>query len=328
MIYIYYGENSFLIQEKLTRIKETYLIKYSSGLNFFKFDLEENCDDLKSALESQSMFSEKKLVFLRGVLSVTEVKFEEVKEIINKNKFLNKSEDIILVLYDMLSSSAPPPHKASGGHGKATEDRLKYLKTLGEVKEFKNLDKPKLIDWCLKKSQEENIKISRADLAFLIDGVGCDTNRVWNELAKLSAYSGGMIQKKDIENLITFDLTASSFKVTEALAQKKAALALEGLEELWQKNEEPIMVLGALVWQFRNMLKLADVTASNAAQVAQKFKLNPWVAQKTLNALKNFSQPELKNIYQNLADADLAIKTGEKDGREALNDFVCGFLNK
>ncbi len=314
MIYTYYGENSFLIQEKLAKISESYRAKFKSGLNLFKFDLEENCDELKSSLESQSMFSEKKLVFLRGVLSTVEPKYKEVEDIINKNKFLKESDDVILVLYDIL-----------GDLKEGIKKRVEFLKTLGEVKEFKNLDKPKLIDWCLKKTEEENIKISRTDLAFLIDGVGCDANRVWNEVAKLSAHSNSTITKKDIENLVVFNVVASSFKVTDALVQKKVSLALEGLEELWQKNEDPVLVLGALVWQFRNMLKLADVKITQAEAV-QKFKLNPWVAQKTLSALKNFSQVELKNIYQSLVDVDLAIKTGGKDGREALTDFVYSFL--
>ncbi|MEK7565367.1 MAG: DNA polymerase III subunit delta [Patescibacteria group bacterium] len=323
MIYLYWGENSFLIQEKLAKISESYRAKFKSGLNLFKFDLEENCDELKSSLESQSMFSEKKLVFLRGILSVPEVKFEEIKETINKNKFLNKSEDVILVLYDFIIPRFDLPGRSNL---KTSEvNRLNFLKTLGEVKEFKNLDKPKLIDWCLKKTEEENIKISRNDLSFLIDGVGCDANRVWNEVSKLSAYSGGNITKKDIESLVVFDVVASSFKVTDALAQKKVSQALIGLNELWQNNEEPVMVLGAMVWQFRNMLKLADVKITQTEAV-QKFKLNPWVAQKTLSALKNFSQAELKNIYQSLVDVDLAIKTGGKDGREALTDFVYGFL--
>lgn len=315
MIYTYYGENSFLIQEKLAKIKESYSAKFKSGLNLFKFDLEENYDELKSALESQSMFSEKKLVFLRGVLSTAEPKYKEVEDIINKNKFLNKSDDVILVLYDIVGEI-----KAS------IKKRIDFLKTLGEVKEFKNLDKPKLIDWCLKKSEAENIKISRNDLAFLIDGIGCDANRVWNEVQKLASYGQNKIEKKHIEDLVTFDVVTSSFKVTDALAQKKVSQALVGLSELWQNNEDPVMVLGAIVWQFRNMLKLADITASNAAQAVQKFKLNPWVAQKTLSALKNFSQVELKNIYQGLVDVDLAIKTGGKDGREALTDFIHTFL--
>lgn len=325
MIYTYYGENSFLIQEKLAKIKESYEAKFKSGLNFFKFDLEENCDELKSSLESQSMFSEKKLVFLRGVLSVAEAKYKEIEDIINKNKFLNKSDKVILVLYDMLSSSAPPSPRLRRA-SKATEDRLKFFKTLGDVKEFKNFNKPQLIGWCLKKADESSIKISRADLAYLIDGIGCDTHKVWNEILKLSAYGSGKVERKNIDNMVVFDVISNSFKVTDALVQKKAGLALSELEKLWQNNEEPIMVLGAIVWQFRNMLKLADVTASNAAQVVQKFRLNPWVAQKTLAAVKNFSPAELKNIYQNLADIDLAIKTGERDGREALEDFVYNFL--
>ncbi len=51
MIYVYYGENSFLIQEKLVAIRAKYEAKFSSGLNFWKLDLEEDWDNLKQQLK-------------------------------------------------------------------------------------------------------------------------------------------------------------------------------------------------------------------------------------------------------------------------------------
>ena len=324
MIYLYWGENSFLIQEKLTRIKEAYRNKFKSGLNFFKFDLEENCDDLKSALESQSMFSEKKLIFLRGVLSVSEPQWEETNKILNSIGGLEKSEDVILVGYDFTAAPASA----------ALKKRLEFFNATGRVLEFRNYDKPKLIDWCLKKAAGENIKITRGDLAYLIDGLGCDTHRVWNEIVKLARYGQGAIARADIDRLVTFDIISSNFKVTDALMAKNAPLALKSLEDQWAKNEEPVLVLGAIVWQFRILVKLAGGPSTvlgagkfaSAEEAAKKLGLNPWVAKKSLAVLRNFSLSELKNIYHNLAEIDLAVKTGERDGREALEDFVYNFL--
>ncbi|MFY9493002.1 MAG: DNA polymerase III subunit delta [Minisyncoccia bacterium] len=332
MIYLYWGENSFLIQEKLAKAKEAYRNKFKSGLNFFKFDLEENCDDLKPALESQSMFSEKKLIFLRGVLSVSEPQWEETNKILNSIGGLEKSEDVILVAYDF--TVAPTSSTPSVGLRGTLKKRLEFFNTKGKVEEFRNYDKPKLIDWCLKKAAGENIKITRGDLAYLIDGLGCDTHRVWNEIAKLARYGRGVIARSDIDHLVTFDIISSNFKVTDALAVKNAAAALKSLEDQWTKNEDPVSVLGAVVWQFRILIKLAGGPATalgagkfaSAEEAAKKLGLNPWVAKKSLAALRNFSLSELKNIYHNLAEIDLAVKTGERDGREALEDFVYNFL--
>lgn len=323
MFILYYGGNSFLIQEKLARVKEVYHNKFTSGLNFFKFDLEENYGDLKMALESQSMFSEKKLIFLRGVFSVPESQWEEVGKTLDAVSGLDKSEDVILVAYDFTAAGSV-----------ALKKRLAFFTKKGKVEEFNNYDKPKLIAWCLKKADRENIKTSRGDLAYLIDGLGCDTHRVWNEITKLARYGRGVITKPDIDRLVVFDVISNNFKVTDALMAKNAAAALKGLEDQWSKNADPVLVLGAIVWQFRILVKLAGSPSTalgagkfaSAEEAARKLKINPWVVKKSSAALRNFSLTELKNIYHNLADVDLAVKTGERDGREALTDFVYNFL--
>lgn len=323
MFILYYGENSFLIQEKLARVKEAYHNKFHSGLNFFKFDLEENYGDLKMALESQSMFSEKKLIFLRGILSVSESQWEEVGKIMDAVRGLDKSEDVILVAYDFTAAGSV-----------ALKKRREFFNKKGKVEEFNNYDKPQLIAWCLKKADKENIKIARGDTAYLIDTLGCDTHRVWNEITKLARYGQGAVTRPDMDRLVVFDVIANNFKVTDALMAKNVAAALKGLEDQWSKNEDPVLVLGAIVWQFRILVKLAGGPSTalgagkfaSAEEAARKLKLNPWVVKKSSAALRNFSLTELKNIYHNLADVDLAVKTGERDGREALTDFVYGFL--
>ena len=276
MIYLYYGDNNILIRERLAAVKERYWAKYASGLNFWKFDLEADVADLRSALESHSMFEEKKLILVRGIFSAPEDRWANLEELILHNKNLKLSQEVVLILYDF----------ENGGKSKK---RLEFLKKLGEAKEFKNFDKTQLVEWCLKKAEIENIKISKNDLTYLVGNLNGDALRVWNEVCKLSAYGQGVVDRASIDKLVQFDIASNNFKIIDALLQKNASLALKNLEDQWHNNEEPILVLGALVWQFRLMLKLAATKTGSASEAVQKFKMNPWVAQKTLVALKKFS---------------------------------------
>ena len=310
MIYLYYGDNSFLIQEKLSAIRAKYESKFSSGLNFWKFDLESDCSELKSALGSQSMFDEKKLIFLRGVFSVPESSWEEIK---NEAGKILKSNEVIAVFYQF-----GPAQDA------ADKKRLEFFQKNGKTEEFKNFERNRFINWILEKSKSVGLKMGYAESVYLADNIGLDPQRASSEISKLASYKNGdILTKKDIDAVVPFETYSNNFKAIDALLNKNAVLAIKGLEEQWAKNEDPIKILGALVWQFRILLKLTDLKYSSLDEASKKLGAPAWSVKKSVSALRNFSATELKNIYQKLADADLAIKTGVEDGREVLSDFVC-----
>ena len=217
MIYLYWGENSFLIQEKLAKVKETYAARFASGLNFYRFDLEENFEDLKSVLESQSMFAEKKLVFLRGVFSVSESKWEEVNKILDSISGLEKTDGIVLVVYDFVSPTSVILKK-----------RLAFFTKKGKTEEFKNYDKPKLINWVENKAKELNLKIDKPNIFYLVNNLGADVQRLDNELKKLAAYKNGLeVSQSDIDTLVNFEIDSNNFKIIDALVAKNPAGALK-----------------------------------------------------------------------------------------------------
>jgi len=321
MIYLYYGENSLMLQAKLLAQKERYQAKFKSGLNFWRLDLEEDFQNLKSIIASQSMFEEKKLVFLRGILSLNESEWQAVAEILKEPGV--KSGDVILVFYDFILPSA------SGREAKpnlATQKRIKFFSENGQVEEFKNLPRPKLITWATAKAKELGADISKTDLEYLADIILGDQQRLLNELKKLASYKSEKITRADIDFLVSPEISANIFKTTEALANRDLKTALLSLEDHWHKNEEPLGVLSMLIWQFRILVKMASLNARSVNEVSAKLKLNNWTAQKSFNSLKHFNFEELKNAYQHLADIDLAVKTGSSDAKEALTDFVYSFL--
>ncbi len=326
MIYLFYGENSFMLQEKLAELKARYSAKFSSGLNFWKVDLEENFDQLEGIVGTQSMFAEKKLAFLRGVFSLNQSEWNGVEKILTKPK-VKEDQEVILVFYSA-------PSEGAGSADKKLLEQIKKIKDFfkknGKVEEFKNFDRSHMVKWATQEAEKIGLKINTANLAYLIDNDGSDCYRIINELKKLALFKPQQeISRSDLDILVEKEVEASVFRTTDALAQKNIALALKCLGEHWRNNEDPLMILNMLVWQFRNLIKTADLISQKLSQdsIAQKLGTKPWLAGKNISTVKNFSMAKLKSIYQELAEADIAIKTGQKDGREALEDFVYSFLN-
>ncbi len=316
MIYLFYGPNSYLIQEKLAALKARYLAKFASGLDFWRFDLEEGTGDLKAILDSQSLFESKKLVFLRGALSLLEGEWDGLEKLISRSNWAD-SKDAVLIFYDVTS--------ADGKLGEGVKNRLGFFKKIGQLEEFKNLDRAGAVKWAAAQAQNLELRIGPVEIAALVDAVGLDNWRLHNELAKLKAFAvSELVSRVDIESVVSKEITANVFETISALARKDSAAALVNLANHWHNNEDPLMVLNMLAWQFRILLKLADPSLKNlsAAAAASKLKLNPWVVKKSLACLKNFTLPELKSFHQSLMEADIAVKTGLKDGREALEDLI------
>jgi DNA polymerase III delta subunit len=79
------------------------------------------------------------------------------------------------------------------------------------------------------------------------------------------------------------------------------------------------------IYQFRNLLKVGDYYFSGLSDkyaIAKKTKLHPFVVQKNLAQLSQFSLNSLKNIYQKLEEIDYKVKNGEIEIELALDKFI------
>jgi len=79
-----------------------------------------------------------------------------------------------------------------------------------------------------------------------------------------------------------------------------------------------------LAYQFRNLLKLKALSEKNIPYyaLAKQANLHPFVVKKSQDQLRNFSLAQLKKIYRQLSQIDLAIKTGRLDQQTALDLLV------
>lgn len=298
MIYFLFGPDTFRSREKMKEIVEEYKKRHQSGLNFIKINFKEKeFGDFKQAINTVSMFDEKKLIVVEEIFQQSEYLQEELLDFLKKRSIDSDKDSIVIFWAEEV---------------KADNKLFKFLKKKSKVQEFKQFQPSKLKEWVKKRIKEQDGSIENQAVEKLIDYVGNDLWRMSNELDKLIAFDK-KIKKENIEKLVKSKIDTNIFETIDALGQKNKEQALRLIHNHLKKGESEMYLLDRFVYQFRNLIKVKS---------GGKLDMHPFVVKKTSQQAKNFSFEELKKIYQKLLEIDLEIKTGKIDAKTALELFV------
>ena len=133
-----------------------------------------------------------------------------------------------------------------------------------------------------------------------------------NEIKKLSAY-GKQIDTVIVDMFVKPSFNSEIFKTIDAMAEGNKKRALQLLEVHLQKGDSPFYLLTMIAYQFRNILLVKSGKRSG---------LHPFVLRKTTALSARFSFNELKGIFQQIFQTDLAIKTGKLAPAQGLRSLV------
>ncbi|MFA5994165.1 MAG: DNA polymerase III subunit delta [Parcubacteria group bacterium] len=319
MLFFLYGEDSFRSLQKVNDIKKRFLITdpVGSGLSIFNWGQKENQATLLSTLAMPNLLAPKRLVIVRDFIEcATDIEKDELIAYLKKSeKALMMDADLVLIFWEK-------------GQPKKNGKIYKLLSKIAKVQDFEKLIGTKLNKWIVEKVQTENpdAGISPAALEKLIIFVGSDTSSLNQELQKLLDFSDGkIIQEQDVELLVKSNADSSIFSMMDALANNNKKEALQLLHEHLKKGEDAFYIFSMIIYQFRNLLKVADAKDqyhNDEYAIAKAMGLHPFVVKKSLQQLRNFPMMQLKNIYQYLGELDGQAKTGKIDIKLALDKFI------
>ncbi len=295
MLLFLYGQNVYGITEKLRAIEGRYRDVHGSGLNLEKIDSGAMAfQDFFDIFNQQSMFVKKKLFFLENVFSNEQFKTAFCKQI----KALAESQNIVVVIErDKI---------------KKADKLFRALQKHAQCQHFETLTGQKLRTWARQKFAGLGCDIRPMALDKLLACVGSDIWRLDNEIKKLSAYSK-QINVEAVDMFIQPSFSPEIFKTIDALAEGNKKRALQLLEAHLQKGDSPFYLLTMVAYQFRNILLVKS---------GKKSGMHPFVLRKTTALASRFSFDELKRIFQQIFQTDLAIKTGKLAPAQGLRSFV------
>ena len=110
---------------------------------------------------------------------------------------------------------------------------------------------------------------------------------------------------------------------SEALIKKDLKKSLEIYDGLKLQGSADQMIQGAIIYQYRTIL-LATLDDS---ELLAAYKLGSYPIQKARALSRGVGLDQIKSAYHKIAQADLAVKTGELPATEAMQGLIYGLCS-
>lgn len=173
-------------------------------------------------------------------------------------------------------------------------------------------------------------RLGKREAELLIELVGPDLGRLEQEVQKLALFVG------DAEEIDADAIVAASSMVAEAviwdltagLAARDADLALGALYRLQGSGEDPHKLLGMIVWQMRELLRVAELVAvgANDKQITSKVRIRWDQLRKVRPIMASGGFPHAADLLRRLATANRHMNSHRAGSARILEGLVLEML--
>ena len=325
-IYLLYGEETYLLEARLKRIKKEFgeMVK---GINYIQID-ENNVQELIADIETPAFGYEKKLIIARNTgLFKKEKKTAKGPELASINlsnkiaEYINENSSLINEAVELVFVEE-----------EAEKNNLyKAIEKNGEVKEFPLLKLPELIQNIQKICAAYKVKIDNGTAKYFIENCGTSMQDLINEVRKLIEYVGanGTITTKEVDLLCIKQIDSVIFDLTDNLGKKDIQKAMEVLKNLIYEKE-PIQKILITLYNHFKKLYIVKIAEKYRKDLATSMKLKPnqlFLTTKYRNQARYFSKEEIENIMEAFIDLDANCKVGLIDIDIGLEAVLCRYCS-
>lgn len=316
-VYLLAGEESYLINETITKLKD--VLAQNGELEVMTFDLDEvSVDAVIDEADTIPFFSEQKLVIAKNAsfLKASEKGKEKIEHDLKRlENWLNYPSDMSVTVF------IAPYEKL--------DERKKITKLMKEKAVYVATETPNERDlavWIQNEVVALGKTIGQGAIEKLVTMVGTNMLQLKMEMEKISLYLGesGEITPTLVEELVAKTLEQDAFKMLNAYLDRNHKLALEIYHDLLRQKEEPIMLVGLLASNIRAMSNVYYLLKKgyHPQQIAKQLKIHPYrVKLMVENPRRPSEESLLKALYQ-LAEVDLALKTTGGNRERHLELFL------
>lgn len=331
-LYLFYGEESFLIQNRVKNIIARRLSPDEQEFNLVMLENDPPVPELLQLVESAPFFGEHKVVVVKNTKlfqaprrksSDGEDGSSDSGPGAESGEDAKDSGDLRL---QVLFAHMPPYATLLFTAAKADKRKkiTKVLAEYGQIQElnpFRPMEEREVRQWLEEQAVGLGKRLQRGAVDHLMAVVGTmqqiPRSFLAGELEKAALFSGTdpVINQAAMEAVMSTVPEVSAFSLTEALAAGQVGPALARLEELLVNREPPLKIIGLLAfkirqwWLVRQMLdRQGTETEIFDALGAQGGRMG--MARRIIMQSRSFRAATLKNALLTLASANAAIRSG------------------
>lgn len=302
--YLLYGSEEYL--KKLYRDKlKTSILGDDSDMNYSYFEGKHlNHEKVFEVSQTLPFFSEKRLVIIENSgLFKAQSEFSA--------QLRNTPESTIILFVE---TEVDKRNKL-----------YKMVKDLGIISEMNGLDEKNLKLFVASLLEVQGKRITENTVSYLLDKTGPDMANIQNEVEKLVSYAldRNVVTPKDVDAVVTIQITGKIFQMIDAIGAKQQNKALILYYDLLSLREKPMSILYLITRHFNILLQVKNLKALsyNPSSMASMVGIPPFAVSKYIGQSKNFTTKGLKEALEMAADIEEQVKTGrmlEKIGVELL----------
>ena len=322
-IYLLYGEETFLLESCLKKIKNNFGER-KEGINEIKLD-DTNVNSIISDMETPAFGYEKKIIIVHNSglfkkegkrkTGVNTKLIENVARYINENIETIK-EAVVLVFVEKEIEK---------------NELYKEVEKSGIVCEFQKLKPIQLIARIKAICKAYKVNIDDNTAKYFIECAGTNMQDLINEIRKLIEYGGenSEITKKEIDLLCIKQLDSVIFDLTDNIGKKNVTKALQVLNDLLYQKE-PIQKILITLYNHFKKLYITKLAIRENKNIAESLKLKPnqiFLVNKYKMQANYFGEKELRTIIEELINLDYNYKTGLIDLNIGLESILCRYCS-
>ncbi|MGB7294471.1 MAG: DNA polymerase III subunit delta [Candidatus Aminicenantales bacterium] len=343
--YFFYGEEEYLAELFLRRLKQALVTPDAQGFNVERFDLAgiRWADIIDTARTAPFFFSPWRIVVVTSVENSRERK--EAKERGEGSRKISSLDEKILSEYFRSPASRTVLIVVITGRVKKTHPLVKFFLSLPRSKvqecELKPLRSEVLQGWMARRLAAVEKSATPAALSRLEEIVGSDLRRIDQELEKIVVYMGErkMIDLDDVHQVCDWTRSFVEWDLTDALKREDARQSLLTLKRAFQDGEKPENVLRVLASFFRDLLLAwlwlregrdrKDIFSCLKPQIKETFvKLYADEFRALFSLVDSLSLAELNRVIRELEEIDLLIKTSAVDAQGLIETFLLEYFGR
>ena len=307
-LYLFHGQEEFLIEKDIGKLKNKLLDKSFISMNYKTYS-NPKFTDLIDILSTQPMMFGNSLIVIncenyfesKGGISLDDKQFSQLEKAL-----ANVPEQINIIFLYKIDRSA----------NKKIDTRKKFYKIISaacEVREFKQLptyDKtlPTIIT---KLGKENDVEITTDCAAKIIEMLGSNMRVIDNELKKLKLYiyPNSKPSVRDIEQICTS--TQDIFKLVDYFVLGEKDAAVKELNMLTQ-TQHPLQILALLQGTISRFINLKLLSRDmNAFEISKKVGMHEYRVKLELEKIRGYKYDDLLQLKKKLVETEYKMKSGQ-----------------
>ena len=307
--YIFSGTDPYTFNKLEKILTEKFLSDDPSFFNRYKVECSGNTkgEEIVNACEEYPFGSQYRLVIAGYASRMKSAEGDKIKRYLNdpaETSVLIMSEDT-----EELKSKASGKFYPSRSLKKETQKNGLVIHCTLNFRDVKQ--------WVGGVFEERGRQIDSNALNLLTEMVG---NNLWDlnqEIEKIILYAGDRkhITDHDVEAVTHHRPQSKIFNFTEQVGLKNISSVLTILDELYREKTPSVMIIISLNNHFTFLYQIKELMdeGMQSEEIARQLKKHPFYVKKSMTQAQRFSESSFDKIFDLLARADGALKSGRAE---------------